>query len=76
MNILLLPRLPYKSSRRDDTGTNPSFLKERIITIGGETKLQGKIILIEHSDCFCAFDIANIIATLGRALKAQGVAVD
>ena len=54
-----------------------SFLKEEgITTIGGETKLQGKIILIEHSDCFCAFDIANIIATLGRALKAQGVVVD
>jgi len=54
-----------------------SFLKEEgIATLGGETQLQKKIILIEHSGCFCAFDIASIIATLGRALKAQGVAVD
>jgi aspartate aminotransferase-like enzyme len=54
-----------------------SFLKEEgIATIGGESKLREKIILIDHSACGSAFDIANIVATLGRALKAQGVVVD
>ncbi len=54
-----------------------SFLeREGIATIGGESRLREKIILIDHSGCGGAFDIANIVVTLGRALKAQGVVVD
>ena len=48
--------------------------KEGIAITGGDREPSGKIVRVEHSG-YRAFDIANTIATLGRAFQAQEVAV-